>query len=87
MFTPNWWNLGSEYGLLKTIKINNTGVYLDGIKLSSTPLSEFLKEDNDALLFKIECPADTHNPGGINIFGKNFGNFDQNIKVKCHYNK
>lgn len=87
VFTPNWWNLGSEYGLLKTIKINNTGVYLDGIKLSSTPLSEFLKEDNDALLFKIECPADTHNLGGINIFGKNFGNFDQNIKVKCHYNK
>ena len=85
VFTPSWWDLGSEYGLLKTIKINGNGVYLDGIVLSDTPLSEFFKEDIDNLTFKIECPVDTPNPGGINIFGKNFGNFDQNIKIKCLY--
>lgn len=85
IFTPSWWNLGSEYGLLKTIKINDNGVYLDGVKLSSTPLKEFFKDDHDVLMFKIECPNNTSNPGGINIFGKNFGNFDQDIKIKCYY--
>ncbi len=85
VFTPSWWDLGSEYGLLKTIKINDNGVYLDGIMLCDTPLSEFCRNDIDNLTFKIQCPVDTPNPGGINIFGKNFGNFDQNIKVKCLY--
>ncbi|MCI9258926.1 MAG: ArsR family transcriptional regulator [Romboutsia timonensis] len=85
VFTPSWWDLGTEYGLLKIIKINSEGVYLDGIKLSDTSLSDYLKENLDCISFKIECPKDTQNPGGINIFGENFGNFNQNIKVKCYY--
>ena len=39
----------------------------------------------DCISYKIECPTDAHNPRGINIFGENFGNFNQNIKVKCYY--
>lgn len=85
VFTPSWWDLGTEYGLLKMIKINSNGVYLDGIQLSNTPLKDFLSEDLYSLSFKIECPIDTQYPGGINIFGENFGNFNQNIKVKCYY--
>ena len=46
---------------------------------------DYLKENLDCISFKIECPKDTQNPGGINIFGENFGNFNQNIKVKCYY--
>lgn len=87
VFTPSWWNLGTEYGLLKIIKINNDGVYLDGIKLSKSTLKDYLSKDLDCISFKIECPTYAHNPGGINIFGDNFGNFNQNIKFKCYYNK
>lgn len=87
VFTPSWWNLGTEYGLLKIIKINNDGVYLDGIKLSKSTLKDYLNKDLDCISFKIECPTYAHNPGGINIFGDNFGNFNQNIKFKCYYNK
>lgn len=85
VFTPSWWDLGTEYGLLKIIKINNDGVYLDGIKLSDSTLKDYLNEEMDCITFKIECPKDTQYPGGINIFGENFGNFNQNIKVKCYY--
>ena len=85
VFTPSWWDLGTEYGLLKMIKINDEGSFLDGIKLSDIKLSDLIKDDMDSLSFKIECPKDTQNPGGINIFGSNFGNFNQNIKVKCYY--
>lgn len=85
VFTPSWWDLGTEYGLLKMIKINSNGVFLDGIQLSNSPLQDFLSEDLYSLSFKIECPTDTQYPGGINIFGENFGNFNQNIKIKCYY--
>lgn len=84
-YTPKWWTLGSQYGLLKMIKINENGVFLDGIQLSNVPLTEFIKETDVQLQFKIESPKETEYPGGINLFGKNFGNFDQDIKVKCHY--
>lgn len=84
-YTPKWWTLGTEYGLLKMIRINENGVFLDGMQLSNVPLTEFLKAMDNQLLFRVECPSDTENPGGINLFGKDFGNFDQDIKVKCLY--
>ncbi len=87
VFTPSWWELGTEYGLMKTIKINEKGVYLDGIKLSDTSLSDILNSSIDNIIFKIEVPKDSEHPGGINIFGNNFGNFNQDIKIRCYYSK
>lgn len=83
--TPKWWNLGSEYGLLKTIKINENGVFLEGIQLSNVPLSEFVKNIETQFLFRIGTSEDAEHPGGMNLFGKNFGNFEQDIKIKCLY--
>lgn len=85
LYTPKWWTLGSEYGLLKMLRINENGVFLDGVQLSNIPLSEFLKKADMQLFFRIECLSDTEYPGGINLFGKHFGNFNQDIKVKCLY--
>lgn len=84
-YTPKWWTLGSEYGLLKMIRINQNGAFLDGVQLSNIPLSEFISSASTQLLFRIECPEETENPGGLNLFGKNFGNFNQDIKVTCFY--
>lgn len=84
-YTPKWWSLGSEYGLLKMIRINENGVFLDGVQLSNVPLSEFIKTAETQLLFRIECPEETEHPGGMNLFGNGFGNFSQDIKVKCLY--
>lgn len=83
--TPEWWNLGSEYGLLKMIIINENGVFLDGVQLSNIPLTEFINQSENSFIFRIECPKETEYPGGVNIFGNNFGNFDQGIKMKCFY--
>ena len=56
-----------------------------GIKLSESTLKDDLNKYIDCISYKIECPTDAHNPGGINIFGDKFGNFNQNIKIKCYY--
>lgn len=83
--TPSWWSLGTQYGLLKMIRINENGVFLDGVQLSNIPLLEFVNQAEEYFKFKIECPKHTEHPGGVNIFGRKFGNFDQDIKVKCFY--
>lgn len=85
MYTPMWWNLGTEFGLLKRISIDEKGVEMDGIHVSDRPLHEFIDRHENSFHFKIDCPHDTRHPGGCNLFGKRFGDFDQNILVKCYY--
>ncbi|MDQ0223047.1 ArsR/SmtB family transcription factor [Streptococcus moroccensis] len=85
-YTPDWYpdNL-NQYGLLKTIRIMNHGTYMDG-----DPISDLLISDIDPLFdtwkFKVEVKEDAKNVGGCTLFGKAFGNYDQDIKIKLFYN-
>lgn len=84
-YTPSWWELGTEYGDLVTLKLTENGAFLNGIKVNDSTLEDILSIKQDALTFTITSPADTPNPGGINLFGENFGNYAQHIKVKYSY--
>jgi len=84
--TPNWWSINStQYGLLKVLEINNEGSFLDYKKVSNITLNELLKENIDFLSFKLGIKNDSKNIGGINIFGKGFGDYDQDIKLEIYY--
>ena len=83
--TPDWWNGGSQYGLLKSIRIDKNGTMLDGIRLSDIALDQLHIEKNTDFPFRIAVPPNTANPGGVNIFGRGFGNYDQNIEVRVEY--
>jgi predicted transcriptional regulator len=81
IYTPKWWYL-TEYGKLVTIKITTNGTYVNDQRVSDVTLEKLnLSTEFDAKL-KISSPLNTTNPGGINIFGKGFGNYDQGIMVK-----
>ncbi|MCM3782684.1 ArsR family transcriptional regulator [Neobacillus mesonae] len=85
VFTPDWWNLGTQHGLLKTIMVRNEGTFLDGIRLSdSTPDSLNIRKGDDIRL-RIECRTDAEHPGGISLFGREFGNYNQDIEVNVVY--
>ena len=83
--TPKWWELGTEYGLLKTIRVDSNGTFLDGVKINDLTVEELLKDKKGAIRFKISLPDNTIHPGGINLFGKDFGDFNQDINVKFFY--
>ena len=78
--------LGTQYGQMVNIKITNTGVYLNEIlvnkdvKLFSLSLTQGKK-----FLFKIECPKDVEHVGGFNLFGKYYGDFEQDIRFTAIY--
>ena len=82
IYNPNWWNRGTEHGLLKTINITKKGTMIDGIKLSDTTLKQIAPEPGQDMTLRIEVPEDTENPGGVTLFGKGFGNYDQNIEIR-----
>ncbi len=82
-YTPAWWDLGTEYGQLKVIQITQEGTYMNGMFLSSKSLNEVVGTERETLSLRIEAPKDTVNAGGINLFGHNFGDFNQDIVVRC----
>lgn len=88
-YTPAWWTLGTEYGLLKTLLINEEGTFMDGTQIGATPLSKILenRKDKDQLTFTISTyPKDGHY-GGINLFGRHFGDYNQPIIFRFYYRR
>jgi len=86
MFTPEWWpqNL-NQYGLLKLLVINHKGTFIDGLKISDITTSELTLDYTSTIRFRIAVDEDSAHVGGLTIFGKSFGNYDQDIVVSINY--
>lgn len=79
-FTPSWWKLaGSQYGHLKSFRVTSDGTYLDGTRLSDIGLADLLLGDHHSIRVRLSVAEDADHPGGLNIFGRGFGNYDQDI--------
>ncbi|SHN10157.1 ArsR/SmtB family transcription factor [Roseibium suaedae] len=84
-YTPDWWKLsGSQYGMLKTWSVGPLGTFVDGHKISDVTAAELELDDHRSVRLKIEVKADGRHPGGINVFGRGFGNYDQDILLRLH---
>lgn len=86
MFTPQWWPQNwNQYGLLKLLVINDYGTYIDGLKISDvSTLSLHLDYSGDIHL-RLAVENDSEHVGGITLYGKSFGNYDQDIRVAINY--
>ena len=86
MFTPQWWPQNwNQYGLLKLVVINDYGTYIDGLKISDvSTLSLHLDYSSDIRL-RLAVENDSEHVGGITLYGKSFGNYDQDIRVAINY--
>ncbi len=84
-YTPAWWKLeGSQYGLNKVWSVTGTGSYIDGVRISRVSVSDLKLTDHHSIKIKIGIKADAQNVGGINIFGRGFGNYDQDIVLRLY---
>ena len=88
MLSPIWWpELLNQYGLLKTLIINEKGTFIDGPnnRISETTINDLNIDYNSSIEFKFSVPRDTANCGGMTLFGEDFGDYSQNILVKSYY--
>jgi len=84
--TPPWWKLeGSQYGLLKYWSINKEGSYVDGNRISDITLNDLSLQDHSSIKIRIGVKEDAEHMGGMNIFGRGFGNYDQGIILRLHF--
>ncbi|WP_285295288.1 ArsR/SmtB family transcription factor [Aureimonas altamirensis] len=83
VYTPSWWKLkGSQYGKLKTWRVTADGTYVDGLRVSPIAIADLDLVTHHSIRVRIAVKADAHRPGGMNIFGRGFGNYDQDIVLR-----
>lgn len=80
--TPQWVDINdSQYGYLKTWKVDNTGSYCDKNLISHVKLGSLDIDEHDCIKVRIGVKEDAANKGGINLFGSRFGNFEQDLRL------
>ena len=86
IFTPDWWFPNwNQYGLLKMLVINHKGTFIDGLQISDVTIDQFKLSSKSPLKFKLEVPENAEHVGGLTIFGRGFGNYNQDINIKMAY--
>jgi predicted transcriptional regulator len=80
-----WWDYATQYGILKTWDITNMGTFEDGRLVSDIKLGDIKLENSRFIKLRIGIKEDAANPGGVNLFGRKFGNYEQSIVMKVKY--
>jgi predicted transcriptional regulator len=84
-FTPSFWKLeGSQYGLLTTWEVTEKGSFIDRRQVSEVMLGDLKLNDHHSVIVRIGIGDNAEHVGGINIFGKGFGDYDQDIILKMY---
>ena len=71
--------------MLKIWRIARNGSFLDGTRLSSVTLDDLNLAQNDYISMRIGVKEDAAHVGGLNLFGREFGNYPQDILMRLNY--
>ena len=84
--TPSWWDdRDSQYGVLKRWRVTDDGATIDGVALSAVSLDALGLRAGETIAVRIGIHPDAANVGGINIFGRGFGNYPQDVDLRIEY--
>lgn len=83
---PEWWSSGcTQYGKLLILELSETGCLLNGTPVPNLTIHQFHFSANAPITIRIGNKPDAEYPGGFNIFGKKFGDFEQDIVLSITY--
>ena len=83
---PSWWSdTSSQFGLLKTWRVDADSSTLDGEPLSAVCLADLKLDAHDYIALRVGVSADSEHVGGLNLFGEKFGDFAQGIVMRVGY--
>lgn len=84
--TPEWWaDTNTQYGLLQTLDVRFDGTYLNEKRVSDICIEDLNVSANNVLTFRIAVNDNAKHVGGFNLFGKNFGDYPQDITLTITY--
>jgi predicted transcriptional regulator len=84
--TPQWWDSkDSQYGVLKRWHINEDASFIDGHHLSRLTVRDLAINKQRVITVRLGVKSDALHVGGINIFGRTFGNYPQDLALRIEY--
>ena len=86
IYNPPWWFRNwNQHGLFKLLTVNDQGTFMDGGRIGDATISDIRIRPGRAIAFRIEVPETARHVGGATLFGKGFGNYPQDIRMRMHY--
>lgn len=84
--TPEWWTpRNTQYGLLKFWHVNETESEVDGFRISGVTINNLKLHASSFISVRIGVKPDAQHVGGLNLFGRQFGNYPQDLVLRVGY--
>ena len=78
--TPSWWDLkNTQFGFLKSWKVAREGSFIDGVRSGDATVADLNIAASDFFKVRVGVKEDAEYQGGLNLFGRSFGNYEQDI--------
>ena len=77
LMPPDWPVGSTQYGVLKTWEVRKDGSYLNGECISDVTIDMLKVMEKPYIKVRIGNKKDAEYVGGFNLFGKHFGDYDQ----------
>jgi predicted transcriptional regulator len=86
LLTPAWWDeRNSQFGLLKEWRVTSGGTWVDGVRVSDVTLNDLDLVGRSTIDVRIGIEADATHVGGLNLFGRAFGNYPEDLTLSIAY--
>ena len=83
LLNPEWWSDGStQFGHLVTWRIDGTGSFLGHMRVSDVRLEQLNIQAGDHFTMRLGVEPDAPHVGGMNLFGRGFGDYQQDIVIR-----
>lgn len=83
---PSWWpDVATQHGELQKWRVTKTGTYLQDEKVSDVRLQDLKLSSASRINVILNVPSDPNNHSGINLFGAEFGDYNQAIQLVIGY--
>lgn len=82
---PSWVSGRTQYGLLTKWEIREDGCYINNIRAGNATIRDLNIMAHEGIRMRIGNKEDAKYVGGFNLFGKGFGDYDQDIEMSLVY--
>ena len=84
--TPAWWDArNTQHGMLKEWRVTEDGSYVDGLRLSDVAIADLALGAQPYVEVAIGVEDDARHVGGLNLFGRGFGNYPQDLVLRVRH--
>lgn len=84
--TPMWWEeKDTQFGQLKRWRVTPAGTSIDGVPLAPVKIADLAIRHGQPVRVRFGVLPTAENVGGLNLFGREFGNYPQDIELRLDH--